>query len=194
MAVQRLFLGIYRIGIWLSSVHRWGATKGNRKRNFYEHNGEKNKKIIIYLIIILIAIFTFRGLYKSVEPVFRTLCEEKAHEIATIVTNEELLNMANTSYKEIATSIYNEYIALPTDFKYKVTDSITDEEMTVAEFNNNSEKYIIRIREKLPDIMKLYIKDNKIYYVVRMNEINKVCYYTHTDINMNNITKEIAEL
>ena len=112
----------------------------------------------------------------------------------TIVTNEELLNMANTSYKEIATSIYNEYIALPTDFKYKVTDSITDEEMTVAEFNNNSEKYIIRIREKLPDIMKLYIKDNKIYYVVRMNEINKVCYYTHTDINMNNITKEIAEL
>ena len=36
--------------------------------------------------------------------------------------------------------------------------------------------------------------DNKIYYVVRMNEINKVCYYTHTDINMNNITKEIAEL
>lgn len=112
----------------------------------------------------------------------------------TIVTNEELLNMANTSYKEIATSIYNEYIALPTDFKYKVTDSITDEEMTVAEFNNNSEKYIIRIREKLPDIIKLYIKDNKIYYVVRMNEINKVCYYTHTDINMNNITKEIAEL
>ena len=112
----------------------------------------------------------------------------------TIVTNEELLNMANTSYKEIAISIYNEYIALPTDFKYKVTDSITDEEMTVAEFNNNSEKYIIRIREKLPDIMKLYIKDNKIYYVVRMNEINKVCYYTHTDINMNNITKEIAEL
>ena len=102
--------------------------------------------------------------------------------------------MANTSYKEIATSIYNEYIALPTDFKYKVTDSITDEEMTVTEFNNNSEKYIIRIREKLPDIMKLYIKDNKIYYVVRMNEINKVCYYTHTDINMNNITKEIAEL
>lgn len=112
----------------------------------------------------------------------------------TIVTNEELLNMANTSYKEIATSIYNEYIAIPTDFKYKVTDSITDEEMTVAEFNNNSEKYIIRIREKLPDIIKLYIKDNKIYYVVRMNEINKVCYYTHTDINMNNITKEIAEL
>ena len=36
MAVQRLFLGIYRIGIWLSSVHRWGATKGNRKRKPYE--------------------------------------------------------------------------------------------------------------------------------------------------------------
>ena len=114
---------------------------------------------------------------------------------ADLANYEEVLTInVNTSYKEIATSIYNEYIALPTDFKYKVTDSITDEEMTVTEFNNNSEKYIIRIREKLPDIMKLYIKDNKIYYVVRMNEINKVCYYTHTDINMNNITKEIAEL
>ena len=29
--------------------------------------------------------------------------------------------------------------------------------MSSSEFNNNSEKYIIRIREKLPDIMMLYI-------------------------------------
>ena len=46
--------------------------------------------------------FTFRGLYKSVEPVFRTLCEEKAHEIATIVTNEESTKvMSNYKYGDM---------------------------------------------------------------------------------------------
>ena len=68
------------------SRNRLNIFKG--KRNFYEHNGEKNKKIIIYLIIILIAIFT--------------LCEEKAHEIATIVTNEESTKvMSNYKYGDM---------------------------------------------------------------------------------------------
>ena len=42
------------------------------------------------------------NLYKSVEPVFRTLCEEKAHEIATIVTNEESTKvMSNYKYGDM---------------------------------------------------------------------------------------------
>ena len=54
--------------------------------------------------------------------------------------------------------------------------------------------YVPLIKSTLQEQVYSKLKDNKIYYVVRMNEINKVCYYTHTDINMNNITKEIAEL
>lgn len=84
------------------SRNRLNIFKGKRKRNFYKHNGEKNKRFIIYFTIILITIFTFKGLYKSVNPVLKKLCEEKAHEIATIVTNEESTKvMANYKYGDI---------------------------------------------------------------------------------------------
>ena len=109
-----------------------------------------------------------------------------------IITNEELLNMIEVSYKDIATDIFNEYIKIPSDKIINVTDSINENVMTSEEFNNNSEKYIVRIREKLPDVMKIYINDSKVYYVVRINDINKICYYT--DNNMNNINKEIGSL
>lgn len=109
-----------------------------------------------------------------------------------ILNNDEILNKINISYKEIATDIFNEYIKVNNN--QKVIDIITDEEMTGNEFNNNSEKYIIRIREKLPEIMKVYIDKEHVYYLVRKNEITKVCYYTNTDINIGYINKEIGKI
>lgn len=109
-----------------------------------------------------------------------------------VLNNDEILNKINISYKEIATDIFNEYIKVNNN--QKVIDIITDEEMTGNEFNNNSEKYIIRIREKLPEIMKVYIDKEYVYYLVRKNEITKVCYYTNTDINIGYINKEIGKI
>lgn len=109
-----------------------------------------------------------------------------------ILNNDEILNKINTSYKEIATDIFNEYIKVSNN--QKVIDIITDEEMTGNEFNNNSEKYIIRIREKLPEVMRVYIDKEHVYYLVRKNEITKVCYYTNTDINIGYINKEIGKI
>ena len=109
-----------------------------------------------------------------------------------ILNNDDILNKINVSYKEIATDIFNEYIKVNNN--QKVIDIITDEEMTGNEFNNNSEKYIIRIREKLPEIMKVYIDKEHVYYLVRKNEITKVCYYTNTDINIGYINKEIGKI
>ena len=109
-----------------------------------------------------------------------------------VLNNDEILNKINISYKEIATDIFNEYIKVSNN--QKVKDIITDEEMTGNEFNNNSEKYIIRIREKLPEIMKVYIDKEHVYYLVRKNEITKVCYYTNTDINIGYINKEIGKI
>lgn len=109
-----------------------------------------------------------------------------------VLNNDEILNKINISYKEIATDIFNEYIKVSNN--QKVIDIITDEEMTGNEFNNNSEKYIIRIREKLPEIMKVYIDKEHVYYLVRKNEITKVCYYTNTDINIGYINKEIGKI
>ena len=109
-----------------------------------------------------------------------------------ILNNDDILNKINVSYKEIATDIFNEYIKVNNN--QKVIDIITDEEMTGNEFNNNSEKYIIRIREKLPEVMKVYIDKEHVYYLVRKNEITKVCYYTNTDINIGYINKEIGKI
>lgn len=108
------------------------------------------------------------------------------------LTSDELLAKLNTTYKKIATDIFNEYIELKED--KKVTDAITGKELTSKEFNENSEKYIIRIREKLPEVIKIYLDKDKAYYQVRKNEINKVCYNTNTDINMGYITKEIGKI
>mgnify|MGYP004567274355 FL=1 len=61
----------------------------NKKEN-------KNKKSIIYiniLIVLVISIFVYFRITKAIEPIFSTICKEKAHEIATIVTNEEATNV-----------------------------------------------------------------------------------------------------
>ena len=106
------------------------------------------------------------------------------------LTQEDMLKKVNISYKDIATDIFNEYIKL-SDNKV-VTDSITDKKLTSSEFNKDSEKYIIRIREKLPDIMNVYIEDGEVYYFVKLSEINKVCYYT--DEKLININKKIGKI
>ena len=111
-----------------------------------------------------------------------------------ILSNDELLNISKSTYKKIATHIFNDNIKLPSDSKNKVIDSITEKELTPKEFNDNSEKYIIRIREKLPEILKLYIEDNKLYGVVKLSEIDKVCYYTNTNDRLVNIKIEIGKI
>lgn len=81
---------------------RLNLFKGNKKNKQYDYG--KNRKFIYFIIIILIAIFTSNILYKSVDPIFKTLCKEKAHEIATIVTNEESTKvMANYKYGDMFT-------------------------------------------------------------------------------------------
>ena len=110
-----------------------------------------------------------------------------------VFSNDELLNKVGTSYKDIATSIFNEYIKLPSDYNSAVTDAITEQKLTAKEFNENSEKYIIRIREKLPEVINLYIEDNKLKYNVDLEEIYKVCYYTNTN-KLVNIDKELGQI
>ena len=78
---------------------RLNIFKGNHKGN-----NQKNKSFLYFCVIVFVAIFTFNILYKSVDPIFRALCEDKAHEIATIVTNEEATNvMANYKYGDMFT-------------------------------------------------------------------------------------------
>ena len=109
------------------------------------------------------------------------------------ITNEELLEIAGLSYKTIAENIFKDNIKLASDSNKTVIDKITEKELTTKEFNDNSEKYIIRIREKLPEIIKLYVKDNNLYYIVRLSEIDNVCYYTNED-RLVNINKTVSKI
>lgn len=110
-----------------------------------------------------------------------------------LVDNDSLLNMTKVTYKDIADLLFNEYIKLD-DTSGMVVDAITNEKITGTEFNDNSYKYITRIRENLPDIMNLYIKDNKLYYTVKLKDINKLCYLTNIDVSSKYIDEEIDKL
>lgn len=112
-----------------------------------------------------------------------------------IIDNDSMIEMSGSSYKEIATSIFNEYIKIDNNVNRDyVIDSVTDKKLTREEFNNNSLKYIIRIRETLPDIISTYMIDDKVYYMVRLSTVQDVCYYTDIDTRMNYIDKEIGKI
>ena len=148
-----------------------------------------------------------KGIYDNILSVIINYTLEKENntyeEIITInidlknnkiLDSDKLLELSKTNYKKIATTIFDNNIKLPSNSNSTIIDSITDKELTVAEFNSSSEKYIIRIREKLPDIMKLYIEDNTLYGLVRLNEIDKVCYYTNKNNRLVNIKIEIGKI
>ena len=71
---------------------------------FKKRKKNKSNSIFFIMVTIFIAIIVFVALNKSIDPIFRTLCENKAHEIATIVTNEETTKvMANYKYEDMFT-------------------------------------------------------------------------------------------
>lgn len=102
-----------------------------------------------------------------------------------IISNDELLEMVNVTYKDIATDIFNDYIKLNSN--KDVIDNVTGDKMTSKEFNDNGYKYIIRIREMIPDTMKLYVYNDRVYYDISLTSIGNVCYqYDFEDILINN--------
>lgn len=149
------------------------------------------KKGIYKDILSLMISYTIEGGLANYEETLTLNVDLTTKEL---VPNDRLIDMAGTNYKEIATSLFDEYIKLPTDSNRVVTDAITEEKLSARELNDNSEKYIIRIREKLPDVISLYIDEYKVYYIVRLSEIDRVCYYTNTDIRLANIKKEIGKI
>lgn len=163
------------------------------KNSFIEKQIDIQKNNIIDMTIT-------KGIYKEILSLkINYILQNNIEEVLTInidlrnkkeISNEDILNKIEKNYKELAEDIYNNYIKVE-DSK-KIIDIITDKELTGKELNENKEKYIIRIREKLPEVIKLYIKDNKVYYMVNIDEISKICYYTDKSIGY--INKEIGKI
>ena len=67
-------------------------------------NIKNNKKIIFIAIFILVILITVRIVLKAVNPIFETLCEDKAKSIATLISNEQAtIVMGEHSYDELFT-------------------------------------------------------------------------------------------
>ena len=67
-------------------------------------NIKNNKKIIFITIFIIVILITVRIVLKAVNPIFETLCEDKAKSIATLISNEQAtIVMGEHSYDELFT-------------------------------------------------------------------------------------------
>lgn len=108
-----------------------------------------------------------------------------------IINDEDILGMVNYSYKDIANDVFEEYIKLPEDDNKVVIDSVTNEKISSKEFNNN-DKYLIRVREYIPDKLNVYISDGKVYYAVNLYEIGSITYKRNWENIL--INKEIGKL
>lgn len=110
-----------------------------------------------------------------------------------ILSNDELLIKVGSSYKKMAEKIFDSYIRLADNYEDEVIDAISEQVLNKEEFNKDREKYIIRIREKLPDIVDVYVMEDKLFTEIDLNEIYAVCY---KNINQNNsyIKLEIGKI
>lgn len=73
-------------------------------KNFNSYDPKKSKKITKFVMIITIAIVTFTMIIRSINPIFETLCKDKAKSIATIICNEESTKIVNNyKYEDIIT-------------------------------------------------------------------------------------------
>ena len=72
-------------------------------------NNRNAKKIFSISIVFIIALLTFYGIYKFIDPIFEDLCIGRARQIATNIVNSsanKVLN--NTNYSNVVTIEKNE--------------------------------------------------------------------------------------
>ncbi len=61
-----------------------------------------SKKKVFFVLLILITIFTVATIIKSIDPIFKSACEDKATHISTQILNEEsTIVMQKYDYKDI---------------------------------------------------------------------------------------------
>ncbi|MBQ2917211.1 MAG: sporulation protein YunB [Clostridia bacterium] len=85
----------------MDSIYSRKRIKIPKVKGFYTNN-KNAKKFFSIFIIILIAISTFYNLYKSINPIFDTLCIEKARSLGTyIMNNASNIVLDDIDYKNI---------------------------------------------------------------------------------------------
>lgn len=85
----------------MDSIYSRKRIKIPKVKGFYTNN-KNAKKFFSIFIIILITIVTFYSIFKSLNPIFESLCLEKVREIGTnIINNASNKVLDNMDYKDI---------------------------------------------------------------------------------------------
>lgn len=71
----------------MDSIYSRKRIKLPKVEGFYKEN-KNAKKFFSIFVIILVALITFYSLFKSISPIFESLCLEKAREIGTYIMND----------------------------------------------------------------------------------------------------------
>lgn len=67
-------------------------------------NKKGRKKIINLIIVIIVVLLILKNIFSYIEPIFDTMCNEKAKSIATIITNQQSTVVMNEyQYDELYT-------------------------------------------------------------------------------------------
>ena len=83
-----------------------------------------------------------------------------------VLSNEELLKLVGSSFKDIATKEYNRILdecTKQTEKDYCYYNK-SEKKVTLEEHKNNKENFINNIEKKLDDLIKVYIQDGKVKY------------------------------
>ena len=92
----------------MDSIYSRKRIKFPKVKGFYTNN-KNAKKIFSIFIILLISSFTFYNLLTSINPIFETLCIEKAKNIGTyIINNASNIILDNIDYQNIVSIENNE--------------------------------------------------------------------------------------
>ncbi len=85
----------------MDSIYSRKRIKIPRVKGFYTNN-KNAKKFFSIFIIIIISVVTFYSLFKTVNPVFESLCIEKARSIGTYIINDASnIVLDNIDYKDM---------------------------------------------------------------------------------------------
>lgn len=103
------------------------------KRNYRKYK-RQNNKIFYILAILTVSSITCITIFKSINPIFETVCLDRAKAIATQITNEETTK-AITQYN------YNEIFNIQTDDKGNI-QMISANIFKINEITSNASTYI----------------------------------------------------
>lgn len=114
----------------------------------YGKDPKKVNKIGKFFLIFLVAIVTFTGILKSIDPIYEKLCQDKAKSIATIICNEE-------STKVIQTYKYEDLITIYRDKEDNITmlkSNITPINFIISDVGEKIQKRLNEVRSEQTSI------------------------------------------